>query len=143
MRALIFANGNPTPREVVQSWTQPGSLRIAADGGTRNALAAGVNDAPRGFVDQRRMAGIVAIDKGVQREAEARPLFFGQFPLRHSEARPRGDTATVVAPLAVCLVQHGQNLRGEVVRPRRARIFLRGQEKDGDEDDGSSHCTLY
>ena len=42
MRALIFANGDPTSREVVQAWTRPGSLRIAADGGAQNALAAGV-----------------------------------------------------------------------------------------------------
>lgn len=42
MRALIFANGDPTSREVVQRWMQPDSIAIAADGGVHNALTAGI-----------------------------------------------------------------------------------------------------
>jgi len=42
MRALLFANGHPVSREVVARWMHPGALVIAADGGARNALDAGV-----------------------------------------------------------------------------------------------------
>jgi len=43
MRALIFANGDPAARGTVEPWTQPGAIVIAADGGARNALEAGLS----------------------------------------------------------------------------------------------------
>jgi thiamine pyrophosphokinase len=42
MRAIIFANGDPSDPEIVRQWTAQGDLIIAADGGTRQALAVGV-----------------------------------------------------------------------------------------------------
>ena len=42
MRALLFANCHPVSREIVARWTQPGAIVIAADGGARTALDAGV-----------------------------------------------------------------------------------------------------
>ncbi len=42
MRALIFANGDPTSREMIRPWMQPDAIALAADGGARHALAAGV-----------------------------------------------------------------------------------------------------
>ena len=42
MRAIIFANGDPSDPEIVRHWTAQADLIIAADGGTRHALAVGV-----------------------------------------------------------------------------------------------------
>jgi len=42
MRAIIFANGDPSNPEIVRHWTAQADLIIAADGGTRHALAVGV-----------------------------------------------------------------------------------------------------
>jgi thiamine pyrophosphokinase len=42
MRALIFANGDPASLDSVRRWKQPDSIMIAADGGTLNALEAGL-----------------------------------------------------------------------------------------------------
>jgi thiamine pyrophosphokinase len=42
MRAIIFANGDPSDPEIVKHWTTQADLIIAADGGARNALAVGV-----------------------------------------------------------------------------------------------------
>ncbi len=42
MRAIIFANGDPSDSDVVRHWTAQADLIIAADGGTRNALSVGV-----------------------------------------------------------------------------------------------------
>ena len=42
MRAIIFANGDPSDPEIVRHWAAQADLIIAADGGTRHALAAGV-----------------------------------------------------------------------------------------------------
>ncbi len=42
MRAIIFANGDAADPEIVRQWTAQADLIIAADGGTRNALSAGV-----------------------------------------------------------------------------------------------------
>ncbi len=42
MRAIIFANGNAPDPDVVKRWTTQAELIIAADGGARNALSAGV-----------------------------------------------------------------------------------------------------
>jgi thiamine pyrophosphokinase len=43
MRAIIFANGELSDPSGVQDLLRPGDLIIAADGGTRHALAAGVS----------------------------------------------------------------------------------------------------
>jgi thiamine pyrophosphokinase len=40
MRVLIFANGDPAAN--VERWVQPDALLVAADGGARNALRAGL-----------------------------------------------------------------------------------------------------
>ena len=78
MRALIFANGDPTSREVVQSWTQPGSLRIAADGGARNALAAGVTpDMVIGDLD--------SLTDAIRADLEARGVRFVVHPAHKDE----------------------------------------------------------
>jgi thiamine pyrophosphokinase len=42
MRAIIFANGDPCDLEIVKPWAAQAELIIAADGGTRNALAVDV-----------------------------------------------------------------------------------------------------
>ena len=42
MRAIIFANGDPSGPEIVRHWTAQADLIIAADGGTRHALSVGV-----------------------------------------------------------------------------------------------------
>jgi thiamine pyrophosphokinase len=42
MRAIIFANGDPCDLEIVKHWAAQAELIIAADGGTRNALAVDV-----------------------------------------------------------------------------------------------------
>jgi len=42
MRAIIFANGDASNPEIVRQWTAQADLIIAADGGTRHALSAGV-----------------------------------------------------------------------------------------------------
>jgi thiamine pyrophosphokinase len=42
MRAIIFANGDPSDPEIVKRWTAQADLIIAADGGTRHALSVGV-----------------------------------------------------------------------------------------------------
>ena len=42
MRAIIFANGDASDPEIVKRWTARAGLIIAADGGTHNALLAGV-----------------------------------------------------------------------------------------------------
>jgi thiamine pyrophosphokinase len=42
MRAIIFANGDAPDPEIVQRWNGPADVIIAADGGTRHALAVGV-----------------------------------------------------------------------------------------------------
>ena len=42
MRTIIFANGDAPDPEAVKYWTAQADLIIAADGGTRNALSAGV-----------------------------------------------------------------------------------------------------
>jgi thiamine pyrophosphokinase len=42
MRAIIFANGDAADPEIVRHWVEQADLIIAADGGTRNALAVGL-----------------------------------------------------------------------------------------------------
>src|SRR5512139_2929333 len=42
MRAIIFANGDASDPDIVRHWTAQADLIIAADGGTRHALSAGV-----------------------------------------------------------------------------------------------------
>jgi thiamine pyrophosphokinase len=42
MRAIIFANGQASRPEIVRRWAERADLIIAADGGTRHALAVGV-----------------------------------------------------------------------------------------------------
>ena len=42
MRAVIFANGDASDPNIVRHWTAQADLIIAADGGTRHALSAGV-----------------------------------------------------------------------------------------------------
>ena len=42
MRAVIFANGDASDPNIVRHWAAQADLIIAADGGTRHALAAGV-----------------------------------------------------------------------------------------------------
>ena len=42
MRTIIFANGDAADPEIVKHWTAQADLIIAANGGTRNALAVGV-----------------------------------------------------------------------------------------------------
>lgn len=42
MRALIFANGEPTAHNIAWGWAQPGHIVIAADGGALNALRVGL-----------------------------------------------------------------------------------------------------
>lgn len=42
MRTIIFANGDASDPEIVRHWTAQADLIIAADGGTRHALSAGV-----------------------------------------------------------------------------------------------------
>jgi len=42
MRAIIFANGDASDPDIVRRWTARADLIIAADGGTRHALSAGV-----------------------------------------------------------------------------------------------------
>jgi thiamine pyrophosphokinase len=42
MRTIIFANGDRPDPDVVRHWTAQAELIIAADGGARNALSAGV-----------------------------------------------------------------------------------------------------
>jgi len=42
LRALIFANGDPATPELVERWLQPDAIVIAADGGARNVLDAGL-----------------------------------------------------------------------------------------------------
>ena len=42
MRAIIFANGDAPDPEIVRHWVEQADLIIAADGGTRHALSAGV-----------------------------------------------------------------------------------------------------
>ena len=42
MRTIIFANGDAPDPDVVKGWTTQADLIIAADGGARNALSAGV-----------------------------------------------------------------------------------------------------
>ena len=42
MRAIIFANGDASDPDLVRRWTAQADLIIAADGGSRHALAAGV-----------------------------------------------------------------------------------------------------
>jgi thiamine pyrophosphokinase len=42
MRAIIFANGDASDPEVVRHWAAQADLIVAADGGTRHALSAGV-----------------------------------------------------------------------------------------------------
>ena len=42
MRTIIFANGDAPDPEIVRHWAAQSDLIIAADGGTRNALSAGV-----------------------------------------------------------------------------------------------------
>jgi thiamine pyrophosphokinase len=42
MRTIIFANGDAPDPDIVRHWTAQADLIIAADGGARNALSAGV-----------------------------------------------------------------------------------------------------
>jgi thiamine pyrophosphokinase len=42
MRAIIFANGDPSDPEIVKHWAAQADLIIAADGGMRNALSVDV-----------------------------------------------------------------------------------------------------
>lgn len=42
MRAIIFANGDASDPDIVRDWAAQAGLIIAADGGTRHALSAGV-----------------------------------------------------------------------------------------------------
>ena len=42
LRAIIFANGDASDPDIVRRWTARADLIIAADGGTRHALSAGV-----------------------------------------------------------------------------------------------------
>src|SRR5512145_2027801 len=42
MRAIIFANGDASDPEIIRQWTAQADLIIAADGGTRHALSAGL-----------------------------------------------------------------------------------------------------
>ena len=42
MRAVIFANGDASDPDIVRHWVAQADLIIAADGGTRHALSAGV-----------------------------------------------------------------------------------------------------
>jgi thiamine pyrophosphokinase len=42
MRAIIFANGDPSDPEVARHWAAQADLIVAADGGTRNALSVGI-----------------------------------------------------------------------------------------------------
>jgi thiamine pyrophosphokinase len=52
MRALIFTNGDPIPPGLARSWRHGGAVVIAADGGLKHALAAGVTpDAVVGDLD--------------------------------------------------------------------------------------------
>ncbi len=42
MRLLLFANGAAPTQATVERWHRPGDLIVAADGGTRHAIAAGL-----------------------------------------------------------------------------------------------------
>ena len=121
--------------EVIGPGAEDGFVSAAGD----DALAAGMSETRRGFVEQNRLRGIGAVDQRVEREAEAGPFLFRQFAFRNFEPGASRDAAAVVAAFAICLVEHGQNLRGEVSLAGRAMIFLRGQQQEREEEDGDSH----
>ncbi|HEY4690736.1 MAG TPA: thiamine diphosphokinase [Anaerolineae bacterium] len=78
MRALIFANGDPTSRETAHHWMLPGSIVIAADGGTRNALEAGLTpDTVIGDLD--------SLPEALRADLEARGVRFIVHPARKDE----------------------------------------------------------
>ena len=98
MRALIFANGDPASREVVQRWMQPDSIAIAADGGVRNALTAGITpDTVIGDLD--------SLPDAIRADLERRGVRFIVHPARKDEtdlelaihhALERGATEIVI-----------------------------------------------
>jgi thiamine pyrophosphokinase len=78
MRALIFANGDPTSRTLVEQWMQPDSIVIAADGGARNARAIGVTpDTVIGDLD--------SLDGGLRADLESHGTRFIVHPTHKDE----------------------------------------------------------
>jgi len=98
MRALIFANGDPTPPDVLQRWMRPDAIAIAADGGARNALAIGLTpDTVIGDLD--------SLTEAIRLNLERRGARFIVYPARKDEtdlelaihhALERGATEIVI-----------------------------------------------
>jgi len=140
MRALIFANGDPASREVVQRWMQPDSIAIAADGGVRNALTAGITpDTVIGDLD--------SLPDAIRADLERRGVRFIVHPARKDEtdlelaiqhALERGATEIVIfsalggrwdQSLANILLLTLPDLRGvpaRIVDQRQTMVILAG-----------------
>ena len=78
MRALVFANGDPARREVIQRWMQAGSIVIAADGGASHALEVGV-------MPETVIGDLDSLAGGLRAELEARGVRFLVHPTRKDE----------------------------------------------------------
>jgi len=98
MRALIFANGDPVSREVVERWRRPDAMVIAADGGARHARAIGLT--PHVVIGD-----LDSLPDDVRADLEARGVRFDAHPARKDEtdlelalrhALDRGATDIVV-----------------------------------------------
>jgi thiamine pyrophosphokinase len=98
MRALIFANGDPTSPALAQAWRQPGAFVIAADGGARNALDAGLTP-------DRVVGDLDSMTESQRADLESRGARFLVYPPRKDEtdleiairhALERGATEIVI-----------------------------------------------
>lgn len=79
MHIIIFANGlMPNPRAEAARWVQPGDVIVAADGGTRHALAAGLTPA-------HVIGDVDSLDAGLRARLEAAGTAFHIHPSAKDE----------------------------------------------------------
>ena len=129
MRAAIFLNGAPDPERLIQAVADRADLVVAADGGARYALAAGI-------VPDLIVGDMDSLGEDLAREMEARGAKLERHPVRKDKmdghlavlaARERGATAAdflcaaggkfgaVFAVPHILLAAERQGLRSSVV----------------------------
>ena len=79
MRVVIFANGlMDDPAAVVRAWTRPGDRFVAADGGARHAIAAGIRP-------HHVIGDMDSLDQGLRRRLEEMGAEFHIAPVAKDE----------------------------------------------------------